>query len=494
MSSLKDKERAKELQEKFQAILSALLKDEDNKYCVDCDAKGPRWASWNLGIFLCIRCAGIHRNLGVHISKVKSVNLDTWTPEQVAMVQEMGNSRGRAVYEANIPDGFRRPQTDSALEAFIRAKYEQKKYIAREWIPPQPKVPKELNNKSWLEDSKAEKKRARAKPAGGVQLPSIPKATEKAANSTVDAPRQNTATKAEVKVPAQPEVKQASASNDLLGLDLGAPQQTNVQQATPAPSSGGNELFDFFIEPKPAETAANPPGQSSAASDLMNGASENNLFGNDNAQVAGSGEEKKSAKDSIMALYGGGGGGGVSQPQMYGVPGGVYMPQGQQMYQQGMMGPQQGMMGPQQGMMGPQQGMMGSQPGMMGQQQGMMGQQQQGMMGQQQGMMGNPQGMMRPQQGMMGPQQGMMGQQMMNGSQPNVYNGQQQMMGANPGMYTPQQMQQLQFQQMQQQMTSMKLNGSQMGGVPQQAVPGSGAGSSWGAPNSGHTLSTNLWQ
>jgi len=46
---------------------------------------GPRWASWNLGIFLCIRCAGIHRNLGVHISKVKSVNLDTWTPEQVVV-------------------------------------------------------------------------------------------------------------------------------------------------------------------------------------------------------------------------------------------------------------------------------------------------------------------------------------------------------------------------------------------------------------------------
>ena len=48
----------------------------------------------------------------------------------------MGNSKARAVYEANLPDGHRRPQTDSALEAFIRAKYEQKKYIAREWIAP----------------------------------------------------------------------------------------------------------------------------------------------------------------------------------------------------------------------------------------------------------------------------------------------------------------------------------------------------------------------
>lgn len=142
---------------------------------------GPRWASWNLGIFLCIRCAGIHRNLGVHISKVKSVNLDSWTPEQVVKVpflptlaclsrlhlrkistiyskvivrmlkkcfvcfqvslQQMGNSRARAVYEANLPDSFRRPQSDSSLEGFIRAKYEQKKYIAKEWVPPTlPKV------------------------------------------------------------------------------------------------------------------------------------------------------------------------------------------------------------------------------------------------------------------------------------------------------------------------------------------------------------------
>lgn len=53
----------------------------------------------------------------------------------------MGNSRARAVYEANLPDSFRRPQNDSSLEAFIRAKYEQKKYIAKEWVPPPtPKV------------------------------------------------------------------------------------------------------------------------------------------------------------------------------------------------------------------------------------------------------------------------------------------------------------------------------------------------------------------
>lgn len=52
--------------------------------CVVSSSKlGPRWASWNIGVFICIRCAGIHRNLGVHISRVKSVNLDQWTAEQI---------------------------------------------------------------------------------------------------------------------------------------------------------------------------------------------------------------------------------------------------------------------------------------------------------------------------------------------------------------------------------------------------------------------------
>jgi hypothetical protein len=51
--------------------------------CISSDELGPRWASANLGIFFCIECSGIHRNLGVHISFVRSVNLDTWTKAQV---------------------------------------------------------------------------------------------------------------------------------------------------------------------------------------------------------------------------------------------------------------------------------------------------------------------------------------------------------------------------------------------------------------------------
>ncbi|KAG7248823.1 hypothetical protein CRUP_011720, partial [Coryphaenoides rupestris] len=89
----------------------------------------PRWASWNLGIFVCIRCAGLHRNLGVHISKVKSVNLDQWTQEQVQCVQEMGNAKAKRLYEAFLPECFQRPETDQSAEMFIRDKYEKKKYM-----------------------------------------------------------------------------------------------------------------------------------------------------------------------------------------------------------------------------------------------------------------------------------------------------------------------------------------------------------------------------
>lgn len=71
---------------------------------------------------------------------IKVNTLDFIFIPQVSL-QQMGNSRARAVYEANLPDSFRRPQNDSSLEAFIRAKYEQKKYIAKEWVPPPtPKV------------------------------------------------------------------------------------------------------------------------------------------------------------------------------------------------------------------------------------------------------------------------------------------------------------------------------------------------------------------
>lgn len=50
-------------------------------------------------------------------------------------MQAMGNAKGREIYERNLSENFRRSQTDSAMEQFIRSKYEQKKWIAKDWTP-----------------------------------------------------------------------------------------------------------------------------------------------------------------------------------------------------------------------------------------------------------------------------------------------------------------------------------------------------------------------
>ena len=59
----------------------AFLDVPGNSACADCGNFKPTWASINLGVTLCIECSGIHRGLGVHISKVRSITLDDWEPE-----------------------------------------------------------------------------------------------------------------------------------------------------------------------------------------------------------------------------------------------------------------------------------------------------------------------------------------------------------------------------------------------------------------------------
>ncbi|KAK7062911.1 Protein gts1 [Paramarasmius palmivorus] len=119
-----------------QKLLLELATKPGNDICADCKTRTPRWASHNLGIFICVTCASIHRKIGTHITKVKSLTMDTWTKEQVDRMKEMGNLNSNAIY---CPNEVRHPpppvlmedERDSELEQYIRSKYEYKRFMDR---------------------------------------------------------------------------------------------------------------------------------------------------------------------------------------------------------------------------------------------------------------------------------------------------------------------------------------------------------------------------
>jgi len=109
-----------------------LLKNE-NHICADCSAPDPKWASANIGVFICTKCSSAHRRLGTHISKVLSVTLDEWSDDEIeSMIEVGGNSSANSIYEAYFPEGISKPNPDSSNEErtkFIRSKYELQEFL-----------------------------------------------------------------------------------------------------------------------------------------------------------------------------------------------------------------------------------------------------------------------------------------------------------------------------------------------------------------------------
>ncbi|KAH9937845.1 uncharacterized protein BXZ73DRAFT_89261 [Epithele typhae] len=122
--------------ERNQRIVMDLAIQPGNDVCADCKARNPRWASHNIGIFICVSCAGIHRKMGTHISKVKSLTMDQWSKEQVETMKENGNLKSNAYYN---PDEIKNPpptnmidqERDSDLEKYIRSKYQYKSFVTK---------------------------------------------------------------------------------------------------------------------------------------------------------------------------------------------------------------------------------------------------------------------------------------------------------------------------------------------------------------------------
>ncbi|XP_031145135.1 stromal membrane-associated protein 1-like [Sander lucioperca] len=457
MATRSEREKAQKLNEQHQAILSKMLREEDNKYCADCEAKGPRWASWNLGVFICIRCAGIHRNLGVHISRVKSVNLDQWTSEQIQSIQDMGNTNARRLYEANLPEGFRRPQTDQAVEFFIRDKYEKKKYYS-----------KNVTNGSSPKDGKKERE-----PDRGSKVTSYTKNEESRP------------------VPKISPAKTSERSVNLLGLDVPAAASTNNGSTSTSQNDNDLDIFGPMVSnPLPVSSsaaqfsqvsssnAASTPTQAPVVGAPVGGASSGSgqgdldLFSDSSSSTKTEDVAKKPlSKDSILSLY------GTNSMSQQAPAAGMFMGPSQMPFPVQATGGYQAFPG--MGTAMPPTTVMGA----------MMAQSGAAMMGPSQGMMVGmtmPNGFMgnAPATGVMGMAPRMMGPQ--GGALP---------AGMVPaqGMYAIQPGQQAQWNmgQVNQQMSGLTLNGAgaQMAfGQPPSAVGG------WAATGSGQTLSTQLWK
>ena len=107
------------------------LSKPGNDCCADCGHPSPDWASLNLGVLICIQCSGIHRNLGSHVSRVRSLSLDTWSLSQLEVMRRLGNSLANTVWEHNL-DTTTKPgplASRGDKEKFIRTKY-----VYRSWL------------------------------------------------------------------------------------------------------------------------------------------------------------------------------------------------------------------------------------------------------------------------------------------------------------------------------------------------------------------------
>ncbi|KAJ5093432.1 hypothetical protein N7456_009293 [Penicillium angulare] len=243
-----------------------LLKLESNKICADCKRnKHPRWASWNLGIFVCIRCSGIHRGMGTHISRVKSVDLDAWTDEQLQSVIKWGNGRANKYWEAKLAPGH--VPSDAKIENFIRTKYESKRWAMDGGMP----------DPSTLDGGDDD----------DVPLAIVQEKAkiERSASQRMPAP-------------SQPPVRRQQASIDLFGDDISPPVRPSTTD--PAPR----------VPPKPSQPVQQPkaqkPGDSLLGLDLFGSsqpAAASRPASTSSTPAAPSGMSRPDLKQSILSLY-----------------------------------------------------------------------------------------------------------------------------------------------------------------------------------------------
>ncbi|XP_061821292.1 arf-GAP with SH3 domain, ANK repeat and PH domain-containing protein 1 isoform X3 [Nerophis lumbriciformis] len=122
------------LEDLTKAIIEDVLRMPGNELCCDCGASDPKWLSTNLGILTCIECSGIHREMGVHISRIQSMELDKLGTSELLLAKNVGNSSFNEIMEGNLPSPSPKPTPSSDMtvrKEFINGKYVDHKYARK---------------------------------------------------------------------------------------------------------------------------------------------------------------------------------------------------------------------------------------------------------------------------------------------------------------------------------------------------------------------------
>uniref|UniRef100_A0A8D0GRV7 ArfGAP with SH3 domain, ankyrin repeat and PH domain 1 n=1 Tax=Sphenodon punctatus TaxID=8508 RepID=A0A8D0GRV7_SPHPU len=114
------------LEDLTKAIIDDIQRLPGNEVCCDCGSPDPTWLSTNLGILTCIECSGIHREMGVHISRIQSLVLDKLGTSELLLAKNVGNNSFNEIMEGNLTGPSPKPTPSSDMTSrkeYITAKY-----------------------------------------------------------------------------------------------------------------------------------------------------------------------------------------------------------------------------------------------------------------------------------------------------------------------------------------------------------------------------------
>uniref|UniRef100_A0A7N0VLU2 Arf-GAP domain-containing protein n=1 Tax=Kalanchoe fedtschenkoi TaxID=63787 RepID=A0A7N0VLU2_KALFE len=314
---------SKELNARHKKILEGLLRLPENRECADCKSRAPRWASVNLGIFICMNCSGVHRSLGVHISKVRSATLDTWLPEQVAFIQSMGNEKSNEYWEAELPPNYDRV----GIENFIRAKYVDKRWVGKDTDVKSPskaieervsshhQTPRSNGGQSHTSkerQSPVEVRHARLYSPSVIPAPSAPQSVVSVPPEASEQVKQRAAVQKPDSQPAEdmatasppfpvvspPKLDYATELFNMLSMD----EPKNDSKASAAPADDDDWAGFQSVAPAPVEEKTSKPEPAETKAALPSGIED--LFADTwSTKTPASQHPRKDSKDDILNLF-----------------------------------------------------------------------------------------------------------------------------------------------------------------------------------------------